>query len=146
MARRNNGIALLVGAPPVALALACLVLTGLGALNLNPFWTASDLTMSEAAAMRDPATVLVQLEQGQDPYQSYPVRAGLIDSQALQLTPVEAAVREDRLEVAAVILGHGGSTSAERVCQWLKLAAAERAEEVSEYLHRKYPKDIDTCN
>jgi len=145
MSPGKNAVAWLIAAPPVALALACVVLTGLGAAGANPFWTPSELTMSEAAAMRDPATVLVQIEQGQDPYKPYPVRAGLIDSQTLELTPVEAAVREDRLEVAAVILGHGGA-STERICHWLKLAAAEQAEDVSEYIRWKYPKDADTCD
>jgi hypothetical protein len=145
MAHGHNGIAWLVAAPSVALALACVVLTMCGVVGINPFWAPSQVTMSEAAAMRDPATVLVQIEQGQDPYSRYAVRAGIIDSQALQLTPVEAAVRTDRLEVAAVILGHGGAPSAERVCEWLKLAAAERAEEVTGYVHRKYPKDAATC-
>lgn len=145
MALRQHGIAWLVAAPPLVLGLVCVVLTGLGLVGANPFWSSSVLTMSEAAAMRDPATVLVLMEQGQDPYAAYPIRAGLIDADGLELTPVEAAVREDRFEVAAVILGHPASRSTERVCQWLQLAAAEGAEEVSEYIRRTFPKDADTC-
>jgi len=142
---RRHGSAWLVAAPPLALSLACLALTGLGMAGANPFWTPSDLTMSEAAALRDPATVLVLMEQGQDPYAAYPVRAGLIDRAGLHLTPVEAAVREDRLEVAAVILGHPAWRSAERVCHWLQLAGAEGAGEISRYIRRTFPEDADTC-
>jgi hypothetical protein len=135
---------LFVAVPTIVLALSCVVLTGLGLFDRNPFWAADDLTMSEAAALRDPATVLLQLEQGQDPLQRYSVRSGLLGPDALRLTPMEAAIREDRIEVAAVLL-RGAVPPFEQLCKWLTLAAAERAEELREYLYRKYPTESAAC-
>jgi hypothetical protein len=139
-----RGVPLLVAAPSIVLAMACVVLTGLGLLERNPFWAADDLTMSEAAALRDPATVLFQLEQGRDPWQRYSVRSGLLGSDALVVTPMEAAIREDRVEVAAVLL-RGGAPSSGQLCGWIALASVEGAEEVTQYLHRKYPAESAAC-
>ena len=92
----SNRVAVLLVAPQVVLAVSSIVLIGLGWMDRNPFWSPTTLTLSEATALRDQATVLVLIEGGADPALSYPIRAGLTGERETVLTPMQAAISEDR--------------------------------------------------
>lgn len=93
-----------VGLPGVLVALGSLGLCVLTLGGANPYWTEQPVNMSEAAALRDPATVVNLIHRGVDPRKPYPVPAGRLFDRAVTMTPLEAAVAARRAEVVDVIL------------------------------------------
>lgn len=87
---------------------AAIVLAGT-LFGWNPFWPAPELTPSEAAALRDPATVLNLVASGQSLNDRYLVRRGLILDWALQLTPLEAAVTTRDARLFRLLLESGAA-------------------------------------
>jgi ankyrin repeat protein len=136
--------ALLVG-PQIVLALLSIVLIALGWVDRNPFWSPTILTLSEATALRDQAAALLLLENGADPHLQYPIRAGLTAEHEMMLTPMQAAVREDRAEMVALLLAHGLKTDVGQVCEWLGLATGGNKQEVMTYLRGRFPIESATC-
>ena len=57
-----------------------------------PFEGPPDLTLAEAAALRDRARLLSLIEAGADPDAQAPVRSGLARRDVPSLTPLEAAI------------------------------------------------------
>lgn len=126
--------------PPLALAFAAVVLIGLGAANRNPFWPQQDdVTMAEAAALRDAGTVAWMIMSGVDPNVRMRVRPGVLDERGHYLTPGEAAVRADRTEVLGTLVARGARVDAEVVRGWWCLAVDVDAEESVAYLRSHYP-------
>ena len=127
------------------MAALSIVLIGLGWMDRNPFWSPTMMTLSEATALRDQATVLVLLEGGADPHLPYPIRAGLTAERELVLTPMQAAIREDRAEMAALLLAHGLKANVGQVCEWLGLATVDDKKEVMTYLRSTFPMESASC-
>src|SRR5687768_13200093 len=95
---------LAVGLPGAVVACWSL---GLGAMTLagaNPYWTPQPVNISEAAALRDAATVVRLLRDGADPRESHTLRAGMLFDRAVTMNPIEAAVAARRTEVVDAIL------------------------------------------
>ena len=136
---------MLLVAPQVVLAVSAIVLIVLGWMDRNPFWSPTTLTLSEATALRDQATVLVLIEGGADPALSYPIRAGLTGERETVLTPMQAAISEDRAEMAALLLSHGLKARAGQVCEWLALAVANDKKQVMSYLRSTFPTESTSC-
>ena len=136
---------MLLVAPQVVLAVSAIVLIVLGWMDRNPFWSPTTLTLSEATALRDQATVLVLIEGGADPDRSYPIRAGLTGERETVLTPMQAAISEDRAEMAALLLSHGLKARAGQVCEWLALAVANDKKQVMSYLRSTFPTESTSC-
>lgn len=126
--------------PPLLLAIASVVLLVLGAFERNPFWPRQDeVTMAEAAALRDTGTVAWMIMSGADPDVPMRIRAGVLDEREHHVTPGEAAVLADRTEVLATLAARGARVDAEIVGRWWCLARATEADESVEYLRRRYP-------
>ena len=100
-------------APCLALAAATIVGVALGMMGAHPFWPAVPLTLSEAAALRDGGEVARLLASGQDPNARYPIRAGFLLNDAVELTPVEAARMADRPEIVQILVYAGAVPPAE---------------------------------
>lgn len=79
------------------------------AAGAHPFWPVEPLTLSEAAALRDGGEVAKLLADGHDPNARYPIRAGFLVDDAVELTPVEAAQLADRPEIVQILV-HAGAT------------------------------------
>lgn len=99
---------------PIALLLPMLaVLAGSAAVaagwavGAEPFWPVHDLTLSEAAAVRDGAEVLRLIEMGHDPNRRWPVREDIIDGERHDITPLEAAILIRRLQVVEILVRNG---------------------------------------
>ena len=95
---------LAVGLPGALVALWSLGLCAMTLAGPNPYWTQQPVNMSEAAALRDAATVVNLIRHGADPREPHPVRAGALFDHAVTMTPLEAAVAARRPEVVDVIL------------------------------------------
>lgn len=127
-------------APALVLAAAAAILMLLGAAGRNPLWPVTqDVTMAEAAALRDRATVAVMLEQGADPAVPMRVRAGILGRRERHLTTGEAAVMADRTEMLDLLAARGAVIDAAVVRRWACLARTRGNEETAEYLEARYP-------
>jgi hypothetical protein len=100
--------------PALAVALpgTIVVLLSLGSALLalsgtHPLWTPEGVNMSEAAALRDAATVVALLRAGESADERRAVRAGIVSRHQVSLTPLEAAIAARRPEVVEVILWAG---------------------------------------
>jgi hypothetical protein len=126
--------------PAVLLAGAALALMLLGIFGANPFWPdGQQVTMAEAAALRDRATVAVMLERGEDPSRPMRVRAGILGRQERQLTAGEAAALADRPEILALLQARGAAIDEAAVRRWACLARAAGNEDTVDYLTARYP-------
>jgi hypothetical protein len=74
------------------------------AVGANPFWREQPVNISEAAALRDSASVVRSIARGADPFAPHTVRAGALFDRTVTLTPLEAAVAARRAEVVEAIL------------------------------------------
>jgi hypothetical protein len=105
----------------------------------HPYWHAQPLNLSEAAAVRDPATVARLIRHGEDAYLRRRVRADLLFNDSSELTPIEAAIASGRSDVLEIILS---SAPPPDPAEWNRLrclAALERDEELREALDRFKP-------
>lgn len=59
----------------------------------DPIWPDHRLTLSEAVVTRAEADIVRLLGDGADPHAVYDVRSGLLEDDAVRVTPREAAVR-----------------------------------------------------
>ena len=130
----------LVAIPPALVAAGAVALTLLGVAGRNPFWDATDVTMAEAAALRDQATVAALARAGENPAARMRVRAGMLDNDAdVMLTPAEAAVRGDRTEILDVLFANGLRLDPHDGARLLCLARYWDSEESIPYLTARFP-------
>ena len=61
------------------------------------------------------------------------------------VTPMQAAISEDRTEMAALLLSHGLKANVSKVCEWLGLAGAHNKKEVMSYLRSTFPTESASC-
>jgi hypothetical protein len=95
---------LALGLPGALVALWSLGLCAMTLAGANPYWVEQPVNISEAAALRDAATVVNLMHRGVDPRRRYPVPAGRLFDRAVAISPLEAAVAAHRPEVVSAIL------------------------------------------
>ena len=106
MVRRVVALAapLLVALPGVIVAIVTAVMMLMAAAGSHPLWRVDPVNLSEAAALRDRATVVQLIAQGEDPYARREVRADLAFNDRFELTPLEAGIATHRAEIVDMIL------------------------------------------
>jgi hypothetical protein len=88
----SNRLLLVVALPPVITALAWIGTLALTAMTgTHPIWATTAHNLAEAAAFRDGGAVVRLVEAGQPIGQPADVRGGVIRSETITVTPVEAA-------------------------------------------------------
>jgi len=93
----------------VPLMLAVVVVAG-WAVDVHPFWSTPDVTLSEAAAIRDAGELYrLLVYEHQDPNRPWPVRAGMDGTEPDNVLPLEMAVRVKRAEIVRILLDHGAT-------------------------------------
>lgn len=118
----------------VAAAVLVAVLAGFRALAAP-----ADLTLPEAAALRDQAEVLRLIGRGADPNAAASIRRGMLRGNEVRMTPLEAAVEARHLEVVQLLVRHGADVDAANVPVLLCLARSVRAAEIVAFLERQQP-------
>ena len=98
--------AVALAAPGCLLAAASAVALILAALDRHPMWPHQPTNLAEAAGVRDEAEVVRLIQQGDDPNVRYPIRPGLIFDVPLRLTPLEAAVAADDVQMVGHLLAN----------------------------------------
>jgi hypothetical protein len=105
----------------------------------HPLWHAEPINLSEAAALRDQATVVQLIRRGEDPYQRREVRADLLFNDRAELTAPEAAIASGRAEVMEAILL---SAARPAPAEWHRLrclSKLQETEDIDEVLDRYKP-------
>ena len=99
---------MVAAAPLSAVSVAIVAMLAMGAAGRHPMWRVQMMTLSEAAAVHDVATIVWLIEQGRDPNHPYPVARGMLDrNRAPSLTPLEAPVEARRVDVDEPLVRKG---------------------------------------
>jgi hypothetical protein len=128
-----------IALPGLVLILAtALMLVGLP-FGLDPLWRVEPLTLAEAAALRDNGEVVRLIDAGEDPNQASTVRAEFLQNAPLTVTPLEAAVGADRVDIMEVLLDHGAELDAATWTRLMCFATAIEADESRAFLEPRRP-------
>lgn len=107
MWRFSNGVLAVAAAPPLLVA-AWLLLIAAGPRQRS-FWAIEPMTLPEAAALQDGATIRRLVAQGADPNRADVVRADILGNDAVVVTPLEAATRVDASDSVILLLDLGAA-------------------------------------
>jgi hypothetical protein len=105
----------------------------------HPLWHAEPINLSEAAALRDQATVVQLIRRGEDPYRRREVRADLLFNDRAELTAPEAAIASGRAEVMEAILFSAGRPAPAEWNRLRCLSGLQETEDIDEVLDRYKP-------
>ncbi len=123
--------------PPVALALAfASVLSGVGPAR-EGFWRIDTITVTEAAALRDPAALFQHVRAGADLNRRYPVRPRVLGGEETSATPLEAATATGHAEIVSLLLEWGARPDADQLAVVFCLAERSRAPEIVHLLEQR---------
>ena len=93
--------------PAALLGLWSLAAVAQSPAGRNPHWRHQPLNMTEAAALRDQATVAALIARGEDPHARRELPADLVLNERAELTPFEAAIALGRPELAELLVWTG---------------------------------------
>ena len=106
----------------------------------------TDLTMSEAAALRDGAEVLRQIQHGVDPNVAVRVRPGVVGDSEQVMTALEAAIAGRHVEIVELLAAHGASLDAARASALLCLARDREATDIIAFLEARAAGSDTRCD
>jgi hypothetical protein len=102
-----------LAAPGAAcLAVLCVALFAAVTVGYRPMAAPLDLTLSEAAALRDHGEILRQVRAGEDPNARRRVRENYLRGTDVQVTPLEAAIAVRRVDVFDLLVALGARVDA----------------------------------
>ena len=137
---------LAVAAPAMAwLALAALLLVAV-AVGYRALAAPENLTMPEAAALRDEAQILRQVAHGGDPSAEATLRRGIIGEQDYILTPLEAAIAARHADVVEVLMKSGARVDDKTFPRLLCLARLNSAADIVALLERDPPLPVTSVD
>lgn len=102
----------------------------------------ADLTLSEAAAIRDEAEVLRQIRAGADPDARGLVRRGMISDPEYLMTPLEAAIAAGHGEVVRLLLRNGAVINDANFSLLFCLAEEHGTPDIVSFLNEHAPSGI----
>ena len=102
----------------------------------------ADLTLSEAAAIRDGAEVLRQMRVGADPDAPGRIRRGIIRDQEYLMTPLEAATAARHLEVLQLLVRNGAAVNESNFPVLFCLAQESDATDIISFLQEHAPSGV----
>jgi hypothetical protein len=138
-------VAIAVAAVPALLGIAALALVVGSLFGWNPLWSEPSLTMPEAAALNDRATIERLLGTGVDPNAPAPVRPPILKSTTLVITPLEAAVGTHTPATLQFLLAHGARMDEHERAVLFCLAAEDNATEILDFLKQGGTRDKPDC-
>ena len=135
----GDTLARAVAGAPIAWLLVSAALVIAGFAGYTPFMTPADLTLPEAAAVRDHLEILRQIESGADPNRAERVRPGLVRPGEYVMTPLEAAVASGRLDTVQFVQQHGARVDRGTLPSLLCFAQLQGADEIASYFMKQAP-------
>ena len=108
-------------------------------VGTHPYWRVEPVNLSEAAALRDQATVVELIRRGEDPYRQREVRADLLFNDRTELTAFEAAIASGRAEVVEVMLWSARQPAPGEWNRLRCLSQLQETDDIDEVLDRFKP-------
>ncbi len=99
----------------------------------------ADLTMSEAAVLRDEAELLRKIGDGVDPDAAYSIRRGMLSEQDYILTPLESAIAARHAEVVQLLVDNGATLTDANLPRLICLASLSDATDIAAFLQTHSP-------
>lgn len=133
--------------PGAALGIGTLAVLLMALGGSHPWWRVEPVNMSEAAALRDRATIVELIARGEDPYARRPIRADMLFNDAVELTPLEAGIAAGRSEIVQIILF--SAPTPPDAATWTRvrcLSQLEGARDINEVLDRYRPAALATLS
>lgn len=118
-------------------AAAVIVLVSLA--GFPPLAAPADLTLAEAAAIRDEAEVLKRLRSGANPNAPVLVRRGIVSDPEYVLTPLEAATAAGHADVVRLLVRNGAALNARNFPVLYCLAQTKEAADIVAVLKEHAP-------
>ena len=131
-----------IATAPIAWLVVSTALVIAGRVGYTPFMSPADLTLPEAAAVRDHLEILRQIESGVDPNRAERVRPGLVRADEYVMTPLEAAVGGGMLDTVQFLEHHGARVDATTLPGLLCFAKLQGAADIEAYLRQEAPTDF----
>jgi len=103
----TRSVALAAAIPACVLGAVEIGMLVIAMFSDHPLWRSETLNLSEAAALRDAAEAARLLERGEDPNIRRTVRAGYLDGNANEVTPLEAATFNRQPELVHLLMTYG---------------------------------------
>jgi hypothetical protein len=128
--------AVVLAAPGSLLAAVSAAALMTAVFGAHPMWPHEALNLSEAAALNDEGQVAMLIGAGEDPDAPREVRAGLLGTSTVRLTPLEAAVAASDPSMIHTLLMHGAAMDARA---WSDLRCAADDEGVARMLDAQRP-------
>jgi len=138
-------VAASICAVPLILAIGAMFVLGDAVGGGDPFWHEPQLTMAEAAALKDRATMQRLIWAGFDPNAPANVRADILKSHDIVVTPLEASVGTRTPIAMQFLLSHGARMDRHEQDVITCLAIEDDAKEILEYLQKSFPGDKPDC-
>jgi ankyrin repeat protein len=107
--------------------------------GIDPLWRVEPLTLAEAAALRDNGEVVRLIDAGEDPNKAGTVRAEFLHNDPVTVTPLEAAVGSDRVDIIELLLDHGAEIDSSTWTRLMCFATAIEADESRAFLEQRRP-------
>jgi len=127
-------VAAAVIGPPALLVVLALVVLGGAAVGWHPFWRERQLTISEAAALSDRATLDRLISSGVDVNTPAKVRGPILKSYDITVTPLEASVGTRTPTAMQFLLARGARMDVGERAIVTCLAIKDDAQEIVRYL------------
>ena len=138
-------VAASIAAFPVLLALVAAGVLAGALVGWEPLWHEPELTMSEAAALKDRATMQRLIWSGVDPNVPARVRPEILKSYEIVVTPLEASVGTRTPTAMQFLLTRGARMDGSERTVIMCLAIKDDAREIVEYLDRSGPNERPDC-
>ena len=132
--------------PGALLIVATVVMFVVLPFGIDPLWHVEQVTLPEAAALRDNGEVLRLIGLGEDPNEAGEVRQGFAHNELHVLTPLEAAVSIRRVDTVDVLLENGARLDADTWTRLVCFADVVDAEDIRTFLEQRRPENASaTC-
>ena len=140
---KRSWLPAVVALPGLLAAAMALTSTAAAIVGRNPLWRTAELNLSEAAAVRDLATMVRLIRGGADPDARYRIRPDLLWAHESRLTPFEVALATGTPEVAEIWLRSRGPLEAS---VWIRAKCGARLDpgaSIEPVVDQHRPADLD---
>jgi hypothetical protein len=125
--------------PPLAWIAAATLILIAAFFGYRALAAPADLTMSEAAVLRDEAELLRQIGHGASPDIEYMIRRGMLSEQDYILTPLEAAIAARHAEVVQLLVDNGTKLTDANLPRLVCLARFNETPDIAAFLQVHLP-------
>lgn len=142
---RFTAIVAAVFVPPALLGVVAVFVLAGAAVGWHPFWNEPQLTISEAAALKDRATIHRLISNGVDINAPAKVHAPILKGYDIVVTPLEASVGTRTPTAMQFLLARGARMDAHERDVVMCLAIKDDAQEIIRFLRESGAGQAPDC-